>query len=638
MEKIINYRKFPVILSFLSLFCVHFSFAADNKLTAEQWEADIKFFVNEMSKVHINPYHTTPKNRFEENSAVLIGKLSHMSDNEIIAEIAKLTAMIDDGHSALNIFGLHENSGQSYFKFHIFPLRLYIFPEGFYITGAAPQYKNLQGGKILKINGMDISEVLDRIKPIVPCDNEYSSKFNIPYYMVIPEFLNGLGIIQDINSMNLTVLKAEGSEENVTVNSIEMGNMQHNSGASDDNGLPLYMRHEEKNYWYEYINENKTLYINYKRVLIDPADSLINFCKRIEEFVKTNDIERTIIDIRNNGGGNNGTCQPFVNMISSNTKINQKGKLFVITGRQTFSAASYLTTKLEFNTKAIFAGEPTGASPNHYGDNRPLVLPNSKLEVRLSSIYWQNSFPFDNRTATEPEVRVELSAADYFAGKDPVLEAVLNYKYAGAQYQGYDKNILGTYQYSPLQTLVISSNGNELNMKVIQTDFLGRNVSFISTSLNPIGGNKYNSDISGLTAESGREILRLSYNGKTMDLKRVSDDFKTPGQLLEEGKNTEAVDMIKEARISNPSYTGVSENAINTLGYIAMKNKNYEGAIAVFTLNCDLFPDSFNVYDSLGEAYMMAGLYREAIENYKKSVELNPGNYNAKKMIEQLTK
>ncbi len=638
MNKIINYRNFLVILSFLSIFCVHFSIAADNKLTAEQWEADIKYFVNEMSKVHINPYHTTPKNRFEENSAAFTGKLSHMSDYEVITELAKLTAMIGDGHTALNIFGFHENSNQSSFRFHIFPVRVYIFPEGLYVTGAAPQYSKLQGSRITKINGKDINEVIEKIKPIVPCDNEYSQTFNIPYYLVIPEFLNGLGIIPDINEMEITAADKEGREETVKISSIEMENMHHSSGQNDDKGLPLYMRNAEKNYWFEYLNDSKTLYINYKRVLIDPADSLKNFCKRIEELAASNDIERTVIDIRNNGGGNNGTCQPFINLISNNTKINQKGKLFVITGRETFSAASYLATKLEFNTKAIFFGEPTGASPNHFGDNRPLILPNSKLEVRLSSIYWQNSFPLDNRTATEPEVKVELSAADYFSGKDPVLDAIMNYKYSEVTGSAIDNSITGTYLYSPLQTLVVSSASGNMNLKIMQTDFLGRNVSFISTSLYPAGGSKYTTDIRGLTAESGKDELKLSYNGKAMELKRVPGDFKTPVQLLEEGKNNEAVDMIKEARISNPSYTGVSENAINTIGYIAMKNKNYEGAIAVFELNCEIFPGSSNVYDSLGEAYMMAGLYREAVENYKKSVELNPGNQNAKKMIEHLTK
>ena len=49
-------------------------------------------------------------------------------------------------------------------------------------------------------------------------------------------------------------------------------------------------------------------------------------------------------------------------------------------------------------------------------------------------------------------------------------------------------------------------------------------------------------------------------------------------------------------------------------------------------------PQSANAYDSLGEAYMKAGDNEKAIKNYKKSLELNPENNNAKKMLEKLKK
>ena len=65
--------------------------------------------------------------------------------------------------------------------------------------------------------------------------------------------MNGLGIINDFNNMELTVSNSEGKEETVQINSIEMKDMQHGNESSDDNGLPLYMRNDSKNYWYEYL-------------------------------------------------------------------------------------------------------------------------------------------------------------------------------------------------------------------------------------------------------------------------------------------------------------------------------------------------------------------------------------------------
>jgi cytochrome c-type biogenesis protein CcmH/NrfG len=59
-------------------------------------------------------------------------------------------------------------------------------------------------------------------------------------------------------------------------------------------------------------------------------------------------------------------------------------------------------------------------------------------------------------------------------------------------------------------------------------------------------------------------------------------------------------------------------------------------AIAVFELNAEAYPSSSNVYDSLGEAYVVAGDKTSAVRNYRRSLELNPENQNAIRMLEQL--
>lgn len=609
---------------------------SSNQISAEQWKQDVSYFLDNMEKVHINPYHTTSKNEFEKFAAHITSRISTMTDNQVFVEILRMTAMVGDGHSAINIFRWHDKQSESIFNYHIYPLRMYMFNDGIYVIGAAPQYGELTGKKITKINGKNINDVLEKIKPIVIGDNEYSKKFNTPYYLCNAEILNGLDITGNSGETEFTAADINGKEVSVKVSSFEMSKMQHNQG--DDNGLPLYMRNNEKNYWFEYLPDSKTLYINYKRVLIDPADSLTGFCKRIREFVNANEIERTVVDIRNNGGGNNGTCQPFVNLISNDPKINRKGKLFVIIGRETFSAASYLATKLEFNTKAIFAGEPTGASPNHYGDNRPLILPNSKLEIRLSSIYWQNSFRFDTRTATEPQLKVELTPNDYFQMKDPVLEAILNYKPVDIQYKDYNKDITGSYIYSPLQLIDISAAGENLNMVLKQPDFLGRNVNYISTSLYAVSDAGFNTDIEGLSVTLAGKNIKLNYRGNEWEIEKAGNDFKTPAQLIEEGRYDKLAELIKETWIKDQANPFVSENVINGMGYNALGKDNLDGAIALFKLNVELYPASFNAYDSLGEAYMTAGNKELAIENYKRSVELNPNNKNGKQMIEHLSK
>jgi hypothetical protein len=79
---------------------------------------------------------------------------------------------------------------------------------------------------------------------------------------------------------------------------------------------------------------------------------------------------------------------------------------------------------LERHTECVFAGEPTGNSPNHFGDARDYVLPSTKLAVRVSSLWWQESLPYDDRPSITPHHHVEYTAADYARGHDAGLAAV----------------------------------------------------------------------------------------------------------------------------------------------------------------------------------------------------------------------
>ncbi|MEZ4762633.1 MAG: tetratricopeptide repeat protein [Calditrichia bacterium] len=61
-----------------------------------------------------------------------------------------------------------------------------------------------------------------------------------------------------------------------------------------------------------------------------------------------------------------------------------------------------------------------------------------------------------------------------------------------------------------------------------------------------------------------------------------------------------------------------------------------DAAIDIFTVNTQLFPQIANTWDSLGEAHMVKGNRKLAIENYRKSLALNPGNQNAAEMLQKL--
>lgn len=97
-----------------------------------------------------------------------------------------------------------------------------------------------------------------------------------------------------------------------------------------------------------------------------------------------------------------------------------------------------------------------------------------------------------------------------------------------------------------------------------------------------------------------------------------------------------AVKKYYELKTDSPDKYNFKENQLNALGYQLLNIGKNKEAIAILKLNAESFPESSNVYDSLGEAYMFNGDTKEAIDNYKKSLELNPANKNAEEMLKKL--
>ncbi|RLB37126.1 MAG: hypothetical protein DRH30_13705, partial [Deltaproteobacteria bacterium] len=94
--------------------------------------------------------------------------------------------------------------------------------------------------------------------------------------------------------------------------------------------------------------------------------------------------------------------------------------------------------------------------------------------------------------------------------------------------------------------------------------------------------------------------------------------------LLSEGADEAAIsEVVAECDSESPGYF-YSETEFNAYGYALLQQDKVDEAIRMFTINTDLFPDSWNVYDSLGEALLRAGYADDAAAMYEKSLILNP--------------
>ena len=180
-------------------------------------------------------------------------------------------------------------------------------------------------------------------------------------------------------------------------------------------------------------------------------------------------------------------------------------------------------------------------------------------------------------------------------------------------------------------------------------DVIGNTTDSIYTISHGGGINGFNTNISRspsdktlivLLNNTGRaplnqmtQSIRAILKGKSYDLPKKSVAYDVLGVIQSEGieAGTAHYNKIKDA----DNYD-LNENEMNQIGYKLMGSDKIEEALQVFKLNVEAFPKSSNVYDSYGEAFMKLGKNDQAIENYKKSIELNPGNQGGIDMLKKL--
>jgi len=143
-----------------------------------------------------------------------------------------------------------------------------------------------------------------------------------------------------------------------------------------------------------------------------------------------------------------------------------------------------------------------------------------------------------------------------------------------------------------------------------------------------------------LTLGLGAGIFAVSMAAWLPEVKAAYDPRKSIIQTLSatiaSAGIDQAVQQYHDLKAAEPATYNFDEDQLNALGYDQLRAKKFKEAIRIFQLNVDAYPQSSNVYDSLGEAYMDDGNKAEAIGNYQLSLRLNPKNGNAAHMLRTL--
>jgi Peptidase family S41 len=374
--------------------------------------SDIRNMVVELEQRHPNPYHAVSREDFNRAADELASRAPALTRDQQVVGVMRLLAMLGerDGHS-----GIHPLSPIPGQRLTTYPLRLYRFPEGLFVAQA--EDRSLVGTRVAAIGGVSAEEVESRVRPLITRDNDWTVLDRIPNFVVCAEVLRGLGI-----APTFTFELPGGGRRDATFEPISV--QEHVAlfggwweATTRPGSQPLYLRLRSIQYGLTKIDRGRALYVAYN-VTTDPG--LVP--RKLIRMSRNRRIRRIVIDIRLNGGGNNTTYWGLISALR-HPRINRPNKLRVLIGRRTFSAAGNFAADVDKRTRARLFGEPTGGAPSQWGDSAPIELPSLGL-VASTAVEFVGE-ETDTRVTTLPNVSVATSAADFFAGRDPVLAAAL---------------------------------------------------------------------------------------------------------------------------------------------------------------------------------------------------------------------
>jgi hypothetical protein len=390
----------------------------------EGWRADVAFLARETARRKPLRFAEEVEQEITEGFARLREDIPELTDAQVLVRLQRLLVRLRDGHAFVEPPKDRDDLNL------LLPVQFYTFEEGLFITATDPAYGSALGAKVLAFDGRPVDEVTAALNTVICRDNDYTPKERLPWWLRKSPTLHALGLTDDPGKVTLTL---DSGELVVVAESRRTSTLEGNPAPPGwlflpetlDLPVPLYFRNAGAPYWFDYLEAERLVYFQFNAVMDDPDESLDAFSRRLIAFVDSHEVERLVIDMRWNGGGNTFLVRPLLHRLIACDKVNEEGKLFLIIGRQTFSAAQNTSTWIEWHTAATLVGEPTGSRPVMIGETIPFTLPYSRFRVNVSDLYWKSSIPMDERCWLAPELYAPPTFEMFQANRDPAMEAIL---------------------------------------------------------------------------------------------------------------------------------------------------------------------------------------------------------------------
>lgn len=395
----------------------------DPALTATAWREDLHVLARELPERHANAFHSITRTAFDSAVAALDTAIPHLGEDAIVVSLRRIIASVGDGHTNLSFPG----------NWPLLPLRFSWFGDPvndpshleLRITYATPSYERVLGSRVVEVGDHTIPDAFSALSTIIAQGESVGSTRDASeFFLRSPNVLHGLGIIPTADSVRFTLAEPDGKEILIWVRPTIRGAPLVWRAATRRE--PLYLSRPDDSFWFTSLpdarGDSSTVYL-----ALGGYPDYFTFWRRsraLLDYVDRRRPTRLIIDLRDNGGGDfNKVRRLLIPGLRARLRVDGPGRLYVLTGPATFSAAMTNAVDLRRELSAILVGAPTGARPNGYQEGEKFRLPRSRMSVSVATRYYR--FQDEDTPGVLPDHHAVASWQQYRAGWDPALEWVL---------------------------------------------------------------------------------------------------------------------------------------------------------------------------------------------------------------------
>lgn len=333
--------------------------------------------------------------------------------NQFYFIVSKALAYLNDGHTTIDYY---QDDGD------FLDLDIIWIGEDLYINKSTDILH--KGDKIIKIGNYNCKDLLNKMKDIIPADNNGWLKYRIEQLLPQKKYLQYLGLIDQNNQIDLVINRKNNTMEKV---SVKLDVIERKSK-------------EFKNY-YTIDSENSTaiMYLYY----LEHNDETREFLEAFFTQVKDNNINKVILDLRESPGGDSLFISDLIkyydvesyvdlNYIMMTNKKKEEllfiGDTYILISKKTFSSSSALAAVYKYNKLGIIVGEPTGTKVHSFGNSKSYMLSNSKIIYKVATMPVKNPLSQNNQfnDAIYPDIYITLRKEDLINETDFILERILN--------------------------------------------------------------------------------------------------------------------------------------------------------------------------------------------------------------------